>query len=116
MELIELRIKRNTYGAVVDGIEPGKMGGLVTFRTEETGTPSVVMVALSDAQINDILYAIADGTEETATRMMAGISAGGIRAANDLAEARANDAPAVIDSALGKVETAHTEAQRRGGA
>lgn len=109
MELIEIRIKRNTYEATIDGIAPGMLGGVATFRTTETGTPSVVMVALSSQQIDDVLKVLATGTEEAATRMMAGITAGGIRAANDLQEQAQSR-----DAGLDKLERAAADAAARG--
>lgn len=116
MELIELRIKRNTYGAVIDGIEPGKLGGLVTFRTTETGTPSVTMVALKEKQIADVLAAVADGTEEAATRMMAGITADGIRSAVEQTEREdgaGGTSAAANNTAIDKIDAAFKDAQHR---
>ena len=108
MELTEIRIKRNTYEAVIDGIEPGRLGGIATFRSTGTGTPSVASVALTDQQIDAVLAALADGTGEAARGMLAGISAEGIRSAN-----AAPHAPAGFD----KIARAAVAAgEREGGA
>lgn len=108
MELTEIRIKRNTYEAVIDGIEPGRLGGIATFRSTGPGTPSVASVALTDQQIDAVLAALADGTGEAARGMLAGISAEGIRSAN-----AAPHAPAGFDKLS---RAAFAAGEREGGA